>query len=96
LLLYCFLAIVHLDEIAFRKCFVQRRLVQFQKKSGQPSKLPQVIRADVCSIFFCKTVDEERDSFVTKQDDRTKPSRFTATLPSDSLLERSRAKIGID
>jgi hypothetical protein len=58
--------------------------------------LPQVLGIDVCRVFLREAVDEEGRGSVAKSDDGSKSSRFPSTLPGYTLLEYSRAKIGIN
>jgi len=93
---YCFFAIVHLDELAFCKCLVECGLVQREKKSCQLSELPQLLGIDIGCVVFGKAVYEESHGFIAEQDDGSKTSRLASALPSDPLFEDTRAKIGVD
>jgi hypothetical protein len=84
---YCFFAIVHLDELAFLNCYLKSSFVQSEQKIGKLSELLQLHRIDVRQVLLCESVYEEGDGLVTEKDDRTKPSRLAASRPRDSLFE---------
>jgi hypothetical protein len=93
---YCLVIACHLYQRSVGHGLAERGIVVLQHCGGGPLECGQLVIADIVLLVLGEAVDEETMRTDTKQNDRSKPTRFAASRPGDALFQDEAAQIGLD